>query len=91
MIITIDPARIKPQPAQQLTSLEYLALFTEAEQLAVVNATMVNASVKLWYDKMLAAGFVTIDDPRTEAGLTALVTAGLLTAERKAAIIEAMS
>lgn len=52
---------------------------------------MTNATVKLWYDKMLAAGFVTRADPRTEAGLSALVSAGLLTAERKAAIVEAMS
>ena len=75
----------------QFTSLEYLDLFTEAEQLAVVSATMVSAQVKLWYDKMLAAGFITITDPRTVAGLDALVGAGLMTAERKAAIITAMT
>ena len=51
---------------------------------------MENATVKLWYDKMLAASFITLDDPRTEAGLNALVSAGLLTAARKAEIVEAM-
>lgn len=84
-----DP--IPAAPPKQFTSLEYLDLFTDDEQIAVVSATMANASVKLWYDKMLAAGFVTKADPRTEAGLAALVSAGLLTAERKAAIVEAMS
>ena len=46
--------------------------------------------VKLWYDRTLAAMFITLSDQRTEAGLTTLVDAGMLTAERKAAIVEAM-
>ena len=79
-----------PAPPNQFTSLEYLDLFTEDEQIAVVSATMGVPLVKLWYDKMLAAGYVTIADPRTEAGLTALVQAGLLQAERKSAILSQM-
>lgn len=74
----------------QLTSLEYLDLFTEAEQLAVVGATMTVPAVKLWYDRVLAASFVTYADPRTEAGLQALVESTLLTPERKAEIAAAM-
>lgn len=46
--------------------------------------------VKLWYDRTRAAMFITLADPRTDAGLTALVDAGMLTAERKVEIIEAM-
>ena len=80
-----------PVPAPRFTSLEFLALFTDAEQLAVATAAMQSAPVKLWYDKMLAASFVTLDDPRTAAGLGDLVAAGLLTAERKAEIVEAMA
>ena len=80
-----------PPPAQQFTSLEYLDLFTEAEQLAVVSATMAAPEVKLWYDKMLAAGFITSADPRTEGGLAALVGAGLLTEQRKAEILAVMA
>ena len=87
----VSPQPPEPPPPKQFTSLEFLDLFTEAEQLAVAGAAMTSAAVKLWYDKMLAAGFVTISDPRTEAGLNALVSADLLTAERKAAIVEAMS
>jgi len=79
-----------PQP-KRFTSLEFLDLFTEAEQLAVATAAMQSPQVKLWYDRTLAASFVTLADPRTEGGLTALVGAGLLTAERKAAIVAAMS
>jgi len=47
--------------------------------------------MKLWYDRMLAASFITLADPRTEAGLDVLVAAGLLTAERKAEIVGAMA
>lgn len=88
---TPEPAD-QPPPAQpkQLTSLEFLDLFTEAEQLAVATAAMQSPQAKLWYDRTLAAMFITLADPRTEAGLAALVDAGMLTAERKAEIVEAM-
>ena len=84
-----DP--LPPPPPKQFTSLEYLDLFTESEQLAVVSATMAVPQVKLWYDKMLAAGYVTSADSRTEGGLVALVGAGLLTEARKVEILEAMA
>ena len=91
MIIKIDPTKLPGPVYPQLTSLEFLDLFTESEQLAIATAAMQSAQVKLWYDRTLAAMFVTLADPRTEGGLTALVGAGLLTAERKAAIVAAMS
>ena len=84
-----DP--LPPLPPKQFTSLEYLDLFTEHEQLAVVSATMAVPQVKLWYDKMLAAGYITSADPRTEGGLAALVGAGLLTEARKVEILAAMA
>lgn len=92
---TLVPAELPAPPVNappypQLSALEMLGLFTEAEQLAVVEATMGNAAVKLWYDRMIAATFVTYEDPRTEGGLQALVDAQLLTPERKAAIVAAM-
>ena len=88
-VIPADPA--PPAPPKQFTSLEYLDLFTEDEQIAVVSATMAVPQVKLWYDKMLAAGFITTADPRTEGGLSALVGAGLLTEARMVEILEAMA
>lgn len=91
-IIKINPALAASQLVPpQFTSLEFLDLFTQAEQLAVATSTMTQPVVKLWYDRMLAAGFITLADTRTEAGLGALVGAGLLTAERKAEIVSAMS
>ena len=75
---------------RRLVPLDFLNLFTEAEQLAVVQAGLANAAVKLWYDKALAATYITLDDPRVEAGLTALTAAGLLSEERKLAVLAAM-
>ena len=80
----------EPAVYPQFTPLEMLDLFTEDEQLAVVGATMSIPAVKLWYDRLIAATFVTYEDPRTEGGLQALVDAGLLTPERKAEIAAAM-
>lgn len=75
-------------PRTQFTSLEFLDRFTEDEQLAVVQATMQSAPVKLWYDRLLAASFVDLEDPRAEAGVDALIGAGLIAADRKAALLQ---
>lgn len=79
-----------PPAAPRFVPLDFLDLFTEAEQLAVVQATLSNAAVKLWYDRVLAATYITLDDPRVETGLTALTAAGLLSEERKLAVLAAM-
>jgi len=89
-IITLQdevPPEPTPQYKTQFTSLEYLGKFTESEQLAVVSATLQNAQIKLWYDKMLAASYVDITDPRTIGGLDALIAFGLIAAPRKSAIL----
>jgi hypothetical protein len=99
MVLRDPPPQEETQPEPEdpatpvypvFAPLELLELFNEGEQLAVVAATMSNAAIKLWYDKLLAASFITYEDPRTEAGLQALVDNGLLTPERKAEIVAAM-
>lgn len=85
-----EPAADAPAE-RRFKSLEFLDLFTEAEQLAIVQASMQSAPIKLWYDRALAASFVTIADPRVSSGLTALVAANLLTEQRKGEIVAAMS
>lgn len=67
-----------------------LDLFTQAEQLAVVTATMTDPVVKLLYDRLLGSAYMTYEDPETEQGLAVLVDKGLLTPERKAEIVAAM-
>ena len=84
-----EPVVIEPEPQYktQFTSLEFLDRFTPAEQLTVVQATLQDAQVKLWYDKLLAAEFIDLADPRTEEGIDALIGARLLAAERKAVLM----
>lgn len=79
------PAAVKTQ----FTSLEFLDRFTDAEQLAVVSATLQSPQVKLWYDRLLAASYIDLTDPRTEGGIDALISAGLIDASRKAALMQA--
>lgn len=67
-----------------------LDLFTQAEQLAVVTATMTDPLVKLMYDRLLGAAYLTYEDPEAEQGFAMLVDKGLLTPERKAEIVAAM-
>jgi len=86
-----DPDYVPPEPEYpQFTALEMLDLFTEDEQLAVKAAALQNAELALWYDRLIAATFVTYADPRVEVGLQALVDAELLTPIRKAEIVAAM-
>lgn len=74
----------------RLPPREFLALFTQAEKLGVKAATRMSDEIGLWYDEMLAAQYITIEDPDTLAGLDALAAAGLLAAERHDEIVAAM-
>ena len=67
-----------------------LDLFTPAEQLAVVEATMTDPMVKLMYDRFLGAAYLSYEDPEMEQVLSLLVDKGLITQERKLEIVSAM-
>lgn len=69
---------------------EKLDLFTPQEQMAVVTATMTDPMVKLMYDRLLGARYWTYEDPETERGLALLEAKELITAERKAQIVQQM-
>lgn len=68
-----------------------LDIFTQDEQLTVVEATMTDPVVKLMYDRLLGAAYLTYEDAETEEGLQLLVDKGLLTAARKAEIVARMT
>lgn len=77
-----------PEPLKTVfTSLEFFELFTSDEQISVVERTLTSATIKLWYDKMLAADYINLADERTIAGLNALVAADLITEARKNQIL----
>lgn len=68
-----------------------LDLFTIDEQMVVVTATMTDPVVKLIYDRLLNAAYFSYESPEAEEGLTALVAKGLLTQNRKEAIVKTMT
>ena len=70
-----------------LSFIEFLDLFTPAEQLLMMQARNDFTNFKLWYDKSIAVQFIDLDDPRTNTRLQLLVDATLITAERKAAVM----
>lgn len=85
-----EPADLPPKVYPQFRGNAKLDLFTQAEQLAVVTATMSDPLVKLMYDRMIGAAYMSYEDPETEAGLSLLVGKGLLTPERKGEIVSLM-
>jgi hypothetical protein len=82
----VSPTSLIPRSS---TSLQFMDRFTDAEQLAIVTATLASPQVKLWYDRMIAATEIVYKDPRTLGGLQALVAAGLITAARMDEIVPA--
>ena len=72
------------------TGLSKLNLFTSDEQVAIAIASNTTPSVKLVYDRFLAADYLTYSDPEVEQGLHLLVQSGLLTQDRKDAIVQQM-
>lgn len=80
-----------PDPARW-TPLEFLERFTQAERIAI-RAAAAGASTEAlqladWLDLLRASTEVVADDPRTVAGMAALVAAGLLSEARRAEILE---
>lgn len=74
----------------QLAPLEFLDLFTQEEMGAVKTASQQHMGLAIWYDKTLAARYITLEDPMTLAGLDAITDAGLITQERHDQIVAAM-
>jgi hypothetical protein len=85
---TPEPFESEQVFKSQFSSNDYLARFTQAEQVAIATETLSNIQVKLYYDKLLAADYIDLNDPRTEEGLDALIALDLLDAERKPILLK---
>ncbi|UPY37227.1 hypothetical protein [Sediminicoccus sp. KRV36] len=70
-----------------LTVLQFRDRLTPAEEVAITQAGMASAAVRVWLDRLSGAQEVNLDDPRTVAGLHAMAAAGLLTIERVTEIL----
>lgn len=73
---------VAPDLPPALTPLQFIDRLTDTEQTALATAAMTQASIKIWYDKLLAADQLDLRDPRLAAGLQAMAAAGLLAPSR---------
>jgi hypothetical protein len=79
-----DPTRQLPPV---LTYLQFRALFTAAENQAIMAAAQGNHAILDWLLQAVGAGAIDLGDPQLKAGLDALTGAGLIAVARQAAIL----
>jgi hypothetical protein len=76
-----------PPPPVILTYLQFRALFTSAENAAIMGAAQGNAAVLDWLLQAVGAAQINLSDPNVKACLDALAAASLLTSAREMAIL----
>lgn len=81
------PAEIAAASRKTWTSSEFLALFTTAETLAFVTACQQTPELDVIRLKLTTTPTLESDSPNLQAGMSALVTAGILTEARKLEIL----
>lgn len=74
-----------PAPPVGLTFLQFIALFTQVEQAAIMAST--DAQVRLFLLMAAGANEIILSDPQTEAGVNYLASQGLLIPQRAAQIL----
>jgi hypothetical protein len=82
VVAAFDP---NAAPAPVLSYLQFRALFTAAENAAIMTAAQANHVIMDWILQAVGAQ-IDFSNPTVKAGLDALVAAGLITADREAAI-----
>lgn len=85
----VFPTETKTAPAasRHLAPIDFRARFTQPELLAIYTAGNSSGAIAMWIGQLNVARYVDIDDDITGPALQALVDAGLLTADRRAAIL----
>lgn len=81
-----------PAPARGILSLDFRRRFTPAERAAITLAASRamdegDATLQVWLDDCNAAGTIDLDAPEVSGALDLLVAAGLLSEERKEAVL----
>jgi hypothetical protein len=71
----------------EIAPLAFKKRFTPAERAAIRAAAGSNAQLADWQESASMARLIDLADPDTIAGMAALVTAGLITAARRDAIL----
>ena len=81
------PAPSAPAPKVEFTRLEFLNLFTDAEQVALKVAENADPVVGVFWEQYRTAETVRLDDPRTIRALEYLAAQGHIASERKDALL----
>lgn len=79
--------RIELKPRRTCTPLEFLERFAQEERIAIRRAARAQEALEDWLDMLRAVQEVDLDDPRTQAGVQAMVQARLITPERAAEVL----
>lgn len=72
-----------------ISRLAFRNRFTLAEKTAIYTAAETQVLVRIWLDDLTNSEYVNLSDPTTIAGVTALVSVGILTEARKNEILNA--
>lgn len=81
--------RASMAPVQTISFLQFMALFTSAEQAALVNST--DTQVKLFVMMATGSGGIQLSNPEVAAGVNYCVSINLLTAPRGTQILSGAS
>jgi hypothetical protein len=89
-VVVADAA--DPALPRHITELAFINRFTDAEAIAIdlssIGTTVEAATVRRYLSKVRAAKYIDLDDPQIRPGVTALESAGILTAGRAAEILD---
>ena len=83
----VAPPQLPPVTKTHFSSKTFFERYTEAEQDAVITASMTSVPIKKAYDKMWGSDFVDVTSQETIDGVDALISVGLLDASRKSDIL----
>ena len=84
---TPTPYTPPPPPPVVLTYLQFRALFTSAENSAIMAAAVQTPALLDWLLQAAGAQQIALADPIVKTGLDLLVSAGLITSDRETAIL----
>lgn len=73
-----DAPPVVAAPLGQISQLDYMERFTDAELESIYGAEASSLAVRVWLKKFEAADFIDLADPRTLSGLQALESNGLI-------------
>lgn len=82
---TAEPPAPEPVIIKQFSARQFLKRLTREERLAIKNST--DNDVLLWYDELIAADFVDVEDPDTIAGANYGLSVGIFADESRVAEI----